>query len=357
MNKTLVCSLALAATLGAAALIVTSDAQTPQGDITRAQGAYIADVGWYNLNTALADRINVETWKQTNREAERLYSAFLEDKHLHTVHNKKLGNKAQAESKRKFEEAQLRWRTNPDLDDITSGDALNALAIDLAAVTIGPSSWRAARVDLPTGLSLTSLAFKVVDKKRSALLQSTVAVDRMLVKDRWPLALRRDEVDAECKVYKTAVESVVDKCVKGIELKAKDFDRLRDAVSALAKKVDAEVTTRDNQKGQARECVKRLDDATRIFAEQEYAERLIRDVSQHKATTIAELLAFMRQYRLLFADSGSSPEVRNIYDGLYGLLRRQKDLLGLPEPTRRKAEMAKGAAPKKPRASDVFQET
>ena len=38
-----------------------------------------------------------------------------------------------------------------------------------------------------------------------------------------------------------------------------------------------------------------------IFAEQAYAEQLIRDVSEHKASTVAELLAFMRDYRLLFS--------------------------------------------------------
>jgi hypothetical protein len=345
MNKTLLASLAMAATLGAAALLDTSDAQTPQGDILRGQGRFLEGAGWYNLNTARADRINVETWKQQNREVERLYRNFLMDKHMHTVHNKKLGSKVQEDYRRKFEEAQFRWRTNPTPEDITSGDALNALAIDLADASIGPSSWRTARVDLPPDMSLTGLAFKVADKKRSALLQSTVAVDRMLVKAGWPLPFRRPEVESECEAYKKAVESVVAKCIKGTELQGKDFDRLRDSVTVLLRKVDEAVTARDNQKAQAREYVRRLDDATRIFAEQEFAERLIRDVSEHKATTIAELLGFMRQYRLLFADSGSSPEVRNLYDGLYGLLRRQKEAIGIPN-----------APPPKPaRPSDVFQ--
>src|SRR5262249_40436035 len=75
-----------------------------------------------------------------------------------------------------------------------------------------------------------------------------------------------------------------------------------------------------------------------------------RDVSEHKATTIAELLAFMRQYRLLFSDSGSSPEVRNLYDGLYGLLRRQKNALGIKDGPPPKGPMAKAARP-----SDVFE--
>ncbi len=345
MSKTLLASLALAAAVGAAALVNSSEAQTPRGDIIRAQGRFLEGAGWYNLNTAMADRINVETWKQYNREVQRLYRDFLMDKHLVVTHKRGLGTKVQEEVQRKFEEAQYRWRTNPNAEDISSGAALNALAADLADSSIGPSSWRGARVDLPTGMSLTSLAFKVADKKRSALLQSTVAVDRMLVKGNWPLPFRRPEVAAECKAYKAAVESIVSKCLKGTEVQGRDFDRVRDAVSELDRKVGEAITARDNQRGQAREYVRRLDDATRIFAEQEYAERLIRDVTEHKATTIAELLGFMRYYRLLFSDSGSSPEVRDLYDGLYGLLRRQKELLGIPN----------GPPPKPSRPSDVFQ--
>ena len=183
---------------------------------------------------------------------------------------------------------------------------------------------------MPTDISLTTLAFKIADKKQSSLAQSTVAVDRMLVKDHWPVWFRRPEIDAECDAYERSVNSVVNKCRKGTELQASDLDRLRDAVGLLSKKVDDAIPNRDNQRSQARVFVRLLDDATRIFAEQTYAERLIRDVSEHQATSIAELLAFMRYYRLLFADPGSSPEVAAVYQGLYGLLRHQKEMLGMP---------------------------
>ena len=56
-------------------------------------------------------------------------------------------------------------------------------------------------------------------------------------------------------------------------------------------------------------------------------------MSEYKASTVAELLAFMRDYRLLFSDPGSSPEVASLYQGLYGLLRQQKDALGIETET------------------------
>jgi hypothetical protein len=329
MKKTLVSLLGLAVTLGAALLSGGSRAQTVQGDVLRGQGRFLEGAGWYNLNTARADRINVETWKSYNREVQRLYRDYMIDRYHHIQYKKGLTNKVQQDYQRKFEEAQRRWRTNPNADDINTGDALNALAGDLADPSVAPSSWRTARVDLPPEMSLTALAFKISDKKKASLAQSTIAVDRMLVKDGWPLAFRRPEMEAECGAFAKAVAAVVAKCRRGTELKANDYDRLRDAVSAVAKKLETAIPLRDNQRAQARAFVKRLDDATRLFADQAYAEQLVRDVSEHRATTVAELLAFMRQYRLLFSDSGDSPEVASLYEGLYGLLRQQSSALGL----------------------------
>jgi hypothetical protein len=332
MKKIVVLVLGLALTVSAAMFSSGSRAQTVQGDILRGEGRFLAGAGWYNLNTARADRINVETWKAINVECQRLYRDYMIDRYRHIQYKKNLTNKAQQEAERQFEEAQERWRTKPTTDDIISGDALNALAGDLADPSIDVSTWRTAQVDLPTGISLTTLAFKIADKKKAALAQSTVAVDRMLVKDGWPLAFRRPEIERECGSYEKSVTAVVDKCKKGTELQARDYDQLRAAVSTLADKVKDAIPTLDNQRTKSLAFVKRLDASTKIFAEQSYAEQLIRDVSEHKATTIAELLGFMRQYRLLFSDPGDSPEVESLYEQLYALLRQQLTKLGLDRP-------------------------
>jgi hypothetical protein len=332
MNKTMLSALSLAAFLGVAAFLNTTGAQTPQGDIIRAQGAFLDGAGWYNLHTAEADRINVETWKAVNREAERVYNNFLMERYRHNEHSKKLTKKVQDDFKKRYEQAQRRWRTNPTPDDIRSGDALNAMAADLANPSITPSTWRTAQIDLPPNMSLTSLAFKIADTKQSSALRSTVAIDRMLVSSDWPLWFRRPEITSECDAYSKAVAFVVDKCRRKNQLQAIDVDRLRDAVSALSKKVDDAIPTSDGQRSRAKEFVRRLEEATRIFGEQTYAELLVRDVSEHRATSIAELLAFMRYYRLMFDDPGSSPEVLDVYDRLYGLLRQQKDTLGIAPP-------------------------
>src|ERR1700758_4786340 len=113
MNKTLFATLAVAATLVTIALLGKSDAQTPQGDILRGQGRFLEGAGWYNLNTARADRINVETWKSYNREAQRLYRDYMMDRYHRIRRRKDLSGKAEAEGLRKMEEAERRWREAP----------------------------------------------------------------------------------------------------------------------------------------------------------------------------------------------------------------------------------------------------
>ncbi len=306
------------------------NAQTVQGDILRGEGRFLAGAGWYNLNTARADSINVETWKSYNREVQRLYTNYMIDRARHIQYSRNMAAKVQKDSERNLREAQKRWRTNPTAGDIVSGNALNALAGDLADPSIGPSAWRVAQVMLPPTVSLTSLSFKIADLKKSTFQQSTVAIDRMLVKDGWPLPFRRPEVEPDCHRYEKGVAAVVEKCKNGVELKAADYESLRGQVAKLQALVESDIPNTDSQKTRARSFVKQLDETSRIFAEQAYAEQLIRDVSEHTATTVGELLGFMREYRLLFSDGGDSPEVGKLYLGLYGLLRQQIDKLGLP---------------------------
>ena len=60
-------SLSLLLTLTATLLVAGTRAQTVPGDILRGRGRYLGGAGWYNLNTARAGPINVETWKAPNR--------------------------------------------------------------------------------------------------------------------------------------------------------------------------------------------------------------------------------------------------------------------------------------------------
>jgi hypothetical protein len=307
--------------------------QTVPGDIIRARGAFYRDFGWYELNSARAASINVDTWSRYNRETQRLYQVYMKDRAMNLARKKGLTDKTQAAALKEYEQAQSRYRLGPKPEDITSGMALNALVGDLADATIPPSVWRSAKVDLPTGLTLTSLSFKVVGVPglHAKLMESTVAVDRMKAAGEWPLPFRRAELDAERKSYLAWIEAVLAKCRKGTPLQATDYENLRATVEVLRTKVPQVVPVRENFRRNAQDYVRALDDATKIFADQGFAEELIRDLEAHKATTVAELLGFMRQYRLVFAETDADPAAMQTYDALYQALQQQKAKLDLPK--------------------------
>jgi len=306
---------------------------TLQGDILRGQGQFLKGMAWYEVGSAQARAIDTQTMIVWNRAVQESYNQYLIERAQHSAGRLALRNARQYAVAKMLADTQGRWRVNPTTDDIRSGLALNALASDLADPNISASSWRVATVALPQDFSLPALAFKITAApgKGSKLHQSTVAVQRMRVGETWTLPFRRPELAAPCEAYKIAIRNVVGKCEKGTPLVSKDFEQLRDAVDVLKVKVPQVVPTRDGLRIQAQQVVRQLDEATKIFADQEFAEELIFDLEKHEATTVAELMAFMRKYRLLFAEADRRPESFQLYDALYPMLREQKKKLGLPD--------------------------
>ena len=256
-------SLSLLLTLTATLLVAGTRAQTVPGDILRGKGRYLEGAGWYNLNTARAGRINVETWKASNREVQRLYRDYMMDRARRINYRRGLTGKLQDELQRKMEEDQRRWRENPTPADIASGDALNALAGDLADPSISPSAWVSARVDLPTSLTLTALAFKIADPKKSKLQLSTVAIDRMLVKDSVAAPLPPPRDRARVRRLREGGRGGRREVPQGGRAPGGRLRRPPGWVAELKKAVETAVPTRDNQRTQARDFVRRLDEATK----------------------------------------------------------------------------------------------
>jgi hypothetical protein len=109
-------------------------------------------------------------------------------------------------------------------------------------------------------------------------------------------------------------------------------DALDSALLTLRAKVKAVVPAARHFRATADRYVGDLQAATRIFDATtiDFAQEMIRDTHEYMAQTVAELLAYMRKYRLLFASAEGRPEDGETYRLLYGLLRQQKEKLNLP---------------------------
>ncbi len=293
-------------------------------------------MAWYELGSARAEALNAQTVAEWNRAVQADYNRFLMDRAAKIASRKALSQELQAESAKRVAETQRRWRENPTLDDIRAGLALNALAGDLADPAIPATRWRNARVELPPGLSIQSLAFRFTDSPSYRLpvrmRPSTVAIGRIKMNNKWPIAFRRPEFDAERASYERAIKAVIDACVKKQQLQAPPVDALRASVFALKEKASALFSGGSVLAKDAKRFLDQLDESTKIFLDRDFAEELIRDSELHQAKTVGELLAFMKKYRLLFAEADDNPAVWRTYETLYEALKRQKISLDFADP-------------------------
>ncbi len=300
---------------------------TADGEALRAQGQYLRGMAWYNFGAARAAAMDAEAQAAWNRAVRADYARELAERADRRAAKKALRDEREQDAAKRRAEARRRWREAPTPEDIRSGIALNALADDLADPKIPPARWAAAAVKLPPEVTIRTLAFRFAGMPRFKTLTprspGIVAIGRMAGQD-WPLSLRRPEVERERSAYRRAVAAAVARCAQGKPLRASDVDAVRDALLALRETAARVVPADGGRLKQASAYLDRLDEATRIFLDNELAEELIRDVEQHRATTVGQLLAFMRKYRLLFAEADDTPQSAATYQTLYNLLRWQK---------------------------------
>lgn len=319
---------------------------TAQGDALRGKGRFLRGMAWYELGTAQAGALENEAVIAWNRAVRADYEQYLHDKVRRANAKKALTNEREAEAYRRLDETRKRWRERPTVDDIRSGLALNALACDLADPKIPAARWRAVPVELPPEITIDALAFRFADvpkyKLPPGMAQGSVALARMKG-ERWPVSLRRSELERERTAYQRAVATVVATCAAGKPLNAPQVDAVRDALLELKRKAAAVVPADGGIRKQANEYLDRLDQATKVFLDRDFAEELVRDAERHKAKTVGELLGFMKKYRLLFAEGDDDPAAWATYKTLYELLKRQKVSLDVAdEPAPAEGEAAPG---------------
>jgi hypothetical protein len=284
-------------------------------------------MSWYELGSAQAQALEADAERAWNQAVRADYEQYLIAKASRAAAKRALVNEREQAAMKRMEETRRRWRENPTREDLRSGDALNALAFDLADPKIPPERWRSVAVELPAGVTIESIAFRFADAPKYRVpgqpAPATVALGRMKG-EKWPVALRRAELQRERDAYREAVATVLRACAAGKELDAPQVDAVRGSLAALKEKASQVLPTAGGAARLAVASIDRLDEATRIFLDREFAEELIRDAEEHQAKNVAQLLGFMKKYRLLFAEGDDDPEGWAASKTLYDVLKRQK---------------------------------
>jgi uncharacterized protein (TIGR03067 family) len=314
---------------------VIGPGSTVQGDVLRGEGAYLGGRGIYELYSAQGRRIDAGTEIMIQKWNMQVYDAYMRQRAAHMQFRKNLTKKQESEARQKMAEREKRLRTNPTDDDVVSGDALNALLVDLSDPMISPSSWRAAPVALPGAISIRSLFFRFAprfgDKNAGALSSNLIALGRLDPVRGWPIFIPEDKLGAERRAYEAAHRNLLDQCEKdALQLDA--VTRLDAALNALKAKVNTAVPIERKFRATADKYVADMQAATKIFDASTigFAQEMIRDTHDYTPQTIGELLAFLRKYRLFFASAEGRPEDTDVYRALFALMREQKMKLGLP---------------------------
>jgi hypothetical protein len=177
---------------------------TLEGESLRGMGQFLKGAAWYELNSAKAFELNAKATIELEKWNREVYDAYQRELSAARAYRKNV-TKAQAEAaQQRYEEREARLRREPTPEDIRNGDALNALLLDLSRPSVSQSSWRAAQVPLPKGLSIRSLVFRFAPEKGNkggqSLSTGLIALGT-LDPENWPSWLREPGLAAERQVY------------------------------------------------------------------------------------------------------------------------------------------------------------
>jgi uncharacterized protein (TIGR03067 family) len=317
---------------------VVGPGSTTQGDILRGQGQLLKGMAWYELSAARARELDLKTARELEQWNRDVYEAYQRELTASAARRRSVRNERVGEAKKGVAEREQRLRTRPTVEDIQSGDALNALLLDLSDPSISESAWRYAKVPLPESLAIPRLIFRFAprrgDKTAQSLTSTLIALGRLEVRGRWPAYLAIDELSQERRAYEQAYARVKAQSLEG-KLTLGAILELDKAVDALDARARTAVPSARNFRAAAVQTVDGIKKAAKMFDASTigFAQEMIADTHNHLAQTVGELLAFMRKYRLMFAPADGTPGVAEEYGRLYRLLQQQKVTLGLPAPT------------------------
>jgi len=291
-------------------------AETPQASIAAGLGAYAADAGVYNYDSAVASSINEDTVTRYNQY---LYNSMLEARRRYNrEHAARLKmNDAQ------YQARVARIRDNPSKEDIDSGDALNVILDQLS----DPKLMQGSSLRLANA-AVSPQAIKQIPF-RDETDAITLSLDELTDPKSWPLPLRADTFQAEREAYQKAVDDALEEDKDG-SLKPETIARVRNAVAALYKRVGDTIPKTDTANyTQAMNYLKGLAGMSRML-ERPNVEAILAELEKVKTTTVGNLVAFMHSYNLRFAPA-ITPNQRAIYRDLMPLMVEARDkIVGKP---------------------------
>jgi hypothetical protein len=292
---------------------------TPEGDYLRGVGIADWGMGLYNLNTAQANSINLDTeirWYE--------YLAAVAKEQTREYVARKVAEATKLKEYYKQHRDQV--LNSPEARDVMTGDALNRVLEELQNANLGESTFRSERmkVSIPVDV-VRHIPFKLAEKGEQ------FSMDRLSLKGKgtWTVALQDPQFDLVKKAYARALDKALEQAIDGkmqisaieeVDSRADDlFVRLNEVLGP----------SNDRLYIEAKERLTELK-STVLLLKTSKIERAIGEIDKYSGTTINELKEFMRSHNLRFA-AAKTPEEKLRYPQLYASLREQLDKVKVPD--------------------------
>jgi len=276
------------------------------GSTARGMGAFNMGRGVYNVDTAQARSINTDTAMRFNNY---MFQSMM-------AAGRRYRNRSaarQAEAVASDRGKQDRLRNNPELNDITDGDALNVMLEVLLNPATAGRSLQYIKTPLHPEI-IRDIPFEVATEGMA------VCLDSMTMDGQWPLALRDDKFKPEREGVRNAVKKALKHDEQGT-LSPETVEAVGKAINALRLKFE-ELTPQDNPDYiPARNTIKGMAGLTRMLYSPKM-EKVIAELEDYQGTDLGELLGFMQAFNLRFGPTNSYRQ-RQIYTKLYPMLAEQ----------------------------------
>jgi hypothetical protein len=316
---------------GLAALVVlasigcTAEAQiifggsTPEGDYLRGVGIADWGMGLYNLNTAQANSINLDTAIRGNE-----YVAAVAKEQTREYVARKLGDATKV--KEFYKQEQARLLEKPESHDVEDGRALNIVLKQLWDSNVGESTFRSSALQVPLPVDMVRhIPFKLDEKGEK------FSMERLSLKGKgkWSVAFQDNRFQYVKKAYERALDKALEQAIDGKMQIAAIEELERKGDDLLARLNEVVGPSSDRLYIEAKERVKELQSTVRLL-KTEKIERAIGEIDKYSGTTINDLKLFMLQHNLRFS-AAKTPEEKLLLPDLYARLVQQRDKVTIPD--------------------------
>jgi hypothetical protein len=288
---------------------------TLAGDYLRGAGIAAWGAGQYNLSTAQAESINLDTAIRFNE-----YVAAVVKEQNREYQARKYEDSSKL--KEMYKQNRERLLQNPEAHDVLDAAALNRLLEQIQNAKVGESAMRASQLQVPLSVDMIrKIPFKVGDAG------ARFSMDRLCMKGKlsWPVALQDDRFNLYKKAYQQTLDRVLDQAIDG-KMQIPAIEALEAAAADLFRRLDQVVGPRDDPLFiEAKKRITELE-STAGLLKQERIERTIGEIDRYSGTSVGDLIAFMQMHNLHFA-AAATPEERKLLPELYVLFKEQNDKL------------------------------